>query len=158
VEHCQYRYDFSCESLEDLTLARVSTEKEIGLRCLLRKCKALKNLCLYYVHGLQDNDIVTLSNHCSNLTSISLRLKPEFNEGYVFRTSLTDDSLKALALGCRKLQSFELILCACDENWPEIGFTQEGLVMLIQSCPIRNLVLSGAHIFDDEGMKAVSSA
>jgi F-box/leucine-rich repeat protein 2/20 len=30
--------------------------------------------------------------------------------------------------------------------------------MLIQSCPIRNLVLSGAHIFDDEGMKAISSA
>jgi F-box/leucine-rich repeat protein 2/20 len=57
VQHCQYRYDFSCESLEDLTLARVSTEKEIGLRCLLRKCKALKNLCLYYVLGVQDNDI-----------------------------------------------------------------------------------------------------
>ena len=30
--------------------------------------------------------------------------------------------------------------------------------MLIQSCPIRNLMLGGAHIFDDEGMKAVSSA
>jgi F-box/leucine-rich repeat protein 2/20 len=30
--------------------------------------------------------------------------------------------------------------------------------MLIQSCPIRNLVLCDAHIFDDEGMKAVSSA
>jgi F-box/leucine-rich repeat protein 2/20 len=158
VEHCQYRYDFSCESLEDLTLARVLTEKEIGLRCLLRKCKALKNLCLYYVHGLQDNDMVTLSNNCTNLTSISLRLIPQHTEGYIFRTSLTDDTLKALALRCRKLQSFELILCGCDERWPEIGFTQEGLVMLIQSCPIRNLVLSGAHIFDDEGMKAISSA
>jgi len=56
------------------------------------------------------------------------------------------------------LQSFELIFWACDRSWPEIGFTQEGLVMLIQSCPIRDLVLSGAHIFDDEGMKAVSSA
>ncbi|CAD6334653.1 unnamed protein product [Miscanthus lutarioriparius] len=158
VEHCQYRFDFSCESLVDLTLARVSTEKEIGLRNLLRKCKALKNLCLYYVLGVQDNDIVTLSNNCSNFTSISLRLTPEFNEGHVFRTSLTDDSLKALALRCSKLQSFELIFWGCDEIWPEIGFTQEGLVMLIQSCRIRNLVLSGAHIFDDEGMKAISSA
>ncbi|CAD6334625.1 unnamed protein product [Miscanthus lutarioriparius] len=149
---------FSCESLVDLTLARVSTKKEIGLRYLLRKCKALKNLCLYYVLGVQDNDIVTLSNNCSNLTSISLRLTPEFNEGHVFRTSLTDHSLKALALRCSKLQSFELIFWGCDEIWPEIGFTQEGLVMLIQSRPIRNLVLSGAHIFDDEGMKAISSA
>ena len=56
------------------------------------------------------------------------------------------------------LRSFELIFWGCDRHWPEIGFTQEGLVMLIQSCPIRDLVLSGAHIFDDEGMKAVSSA
>ena len=72
MEHCQYIYDFSCESLEDLTLARVSTEKEIGLRCLLRKCKALKNLCLYYVHGVHDNDIVTLSNNCSNLRASAM--------------------------------------------------------------------------------------
>ncbi|RLN12202.1 hypothetical protein C2845_PM09G14500 [Panicum miliaceum] len=158
MAHYQYRYDFSCESLEDLTLARIATEKEIGLSCLLRKCKALKNLSLHYVHGLHDNDIITLSQNCNNLTSISLRLTPQFNEGSVFRTSLTDDSLKALALRCHMLQSFELIFWACDCNWPEIGFTQEGLVMLIQSCPIRDLVLSGAHVFDDEGMKAVSSA
>jgi F-box/leucine-rich repeat protein 2/20 len=138
VEHCQYRYDFSCESLEDLTLARVSTEKEIGLRCLLRKCKALKNLCLYYVHGLQDNDIVTLSNHCNNLTSISLRLKPEFNEGYVFRTSLTDDSRKALALGCRKLQSFELILCACDEKQQQHSLLSQASWGRLEMKPKRN--------------------
>jgi len=158
MAHYQYRYDFSCDCLEDLTLARITTEKEIGLCCLLRKCKALKNLSLHYVHGLHDNDIVTLSQNCNNLTSVSLWLTPQFNEGSVFRTSLTDDTLKALALRCRMLQSFELIFWACDRSWPEIGFTQEGLVMLIQSCPIRDLVLSGAHIFDDEGMKAVSSA
>jgi len=94
MAHYQYRYDFSCGSLEDLTLARVATEKEIGLRCLLRKCKALKNLSLHYVLGLHDNDIITLSQNCNNLTSISLRLTPQFNEGSVFRTSLTDDTLR----------------------------------------------------------------
>jgi F-box and leucine-rich repeat protein 2/20 len=53
------------------------------------------------------------------------------------------------------LGSFELIFWACDEYYPEIGFTQEGLVTLIQSCPIRDFVLSGAHVFDDDGMKAL---
>jgi F-box/leucine-rich repeat protein 2/20 len=109
MAHYQYRYDFSCDCLEDLTLARITTEKEIGLCCLLRKCKALKNLSLHYVHGLHDNDIVTLSQNCNNLASVSLWLTPQFNEGSVFRTSLTDDTLKALALRCRMLQSFELI-------------------------------------------------
>ncbi|KAL6602709.1 hypothetical protein ACP70R_043070 [Stipagrostis hirtigluma subsp. patula] len=158
VAHNQYGYYFSCENLKYLTLARITTEKEIGLRCLLRKCKALTNVCLHYVYGLKDADMITLTHSCSNLRSISLRLTPQFNEGSVFRTSLTDDSLKALALRCPMLQSFELIFWACDSSWPEIGFTQEGLVMLIQSCPIRDLVLSGANIFDDVGMKALSSA
>ncbi|TVU09022.1 hypothetical protein EJB05_42461, partial [Eragrostis curvula] len=158
VEHHQYKYDFCCESLKDLTLARITTEHEIGLRSLLGKCKALENLFLYYVLGLKDNDMIALSHNCSNLRSISLRLTPQFNEGQVFRTSLTDDSLKALALRCPMLQSFELIFWACDEFYPEIGFTQEGLVTLIQSCPIRDLVLSGAHIFNDDGMKALLCA
>ncbi|KAL6909794.1 hypothetical protein ACP4OV_001453 [Aristida adscensionis] len=151
----QYGYDF-CENLKYLTLARITTEQEIGLRCLMRKCKALTNLCLHYVR-LKDADMITLSHNCSNLRSISLWLTPQFNEGMVFRTS-TDDSLKALALRCPMLQSVELIFWGCDRAWPEIGFTQEGLVMVIQSCPIRDLVLSGANIFDDKGMKALSSS
>ncbi|KAL6602711.1 hypothetical protein ACP70R_043072 [Stipagrostis hirtigluma subsp. patula] len=102
--------------------------------------------------------MITLAHSCSNLRSISLWLTPQFNEGRVFRTSLTDDSLKALALRCPMLQSVELIFWGCESTWPEIGFTQEGLVMLLQSCPIRDLVLSGANIFDDVGMKALSSA
>ncbi|KAK3129804.1 hypothetical protein QOZ80_6BG0484940 [Eleusine coracana subsp. coracana] len=154
----QYTYDFNCETLKDLTLSHITTEHEIGLRYLLRKCKALENLSLHYVHGIKDNDMITLSRNSSNLRSISLRLTPQFNEGRVFRTSLTDDSLKALALSCPMLRSFELIFLACDEYYPEIGFTQEGLVTLIQSCPIRDFVLSGAHIFDDDGMKALSCA
>ncbi|CAD6334654.1 unnamed protein product [Miscanthus lutarioriparius] len=170
-----------CTSLTDLTLNFCTNVDDSGLRLLVcfKKLMSLrlntlpaitssgllpmvvgsKDLSALHLIGCsKDNDMVTLSNNCSNLTSISLRLTPQHNEGYVFRTSLTDDSLKALALRCCKLQSFELIFWACDESWPEIGFTEEGLVMLIQSCPIRNLMLSGAHIFDDEGMKAVSSA
>ncbi|PAN23825.1 hypothetical protein PAHAL_4G121100 [Panicum hallii] len=124
--------------LKDLTLAWISTEAEIGLCCLLRKCKALENLSLYYV---------------------LVMLAPQYCEGYDCRTTLTDDSLKALALWCPMLQSVELTFFGCEPDWPdEIGFTQEGLVMLIRSCPIRDLKLGGANIFDDEGMKALSRA
>ncbi|TVU30345.1 hypothetical protein EJB05_21961, partial [Eragrostis curvula] len=156
VAHNQYGYDFSCENLKDLTLARIITKHEIGLRCLLRKCKALENLCLHFVHSLHDSDMITLANKCSNLKSISLGLKPEHCE--VFRTALTDESLKALALRCSMLESFELTFFGCGTDYPEIGFTQEGLVTLIQSCPIRDLVLGGVDILDDKGMKALSRA
>ncbi|KAF8659452.1 hypothetical protein HU200_058482 [Digitaria exilis] len=159
--HRQYRYDFCCDNLKDLTLARIVTVPE-GLGCLLSKCNALENLGLYYVLGQSDNDIITVSHNCKNLRSISLRLEPFYNErpeGMVFSTPLTDDSLKALALGCPKLQAVELTFAACCQYYPEeIGFTQEGVVNFIQSCPIRDLVLSGANFFDDEGMKVLSSA
>jgi F-box/leucine-rich repeat protein 2/20 len=86
-------------------------------------------------------------------------LAPQYCEGYDYRTTLTDDSLKALALWCPMLQYVELTFFGCEPDWPdEIGFTQEGLVMLIRSCPIRDLKLGGANIFDDEGMKALSRA
>ncbi|KAL6604044.1 hypothetical protein ACP70R_044405 [Stipagrostis hirtigluma subsp. patula] len=160
VAHKKYRYDFCCESLKDLTLARITAYPEIGLRCLVSKCKSLENLCLHLVFGLNDNDMITLANKSSNLRSISLILTPELCEGYGSRTALTDGSLKALALRCPVLRSFELRFWGCEPepDRPEIGFTQEGLVTLIQSCPIRHLVLSGANIFDDHGMKALSSA
>jgi F-box/leucine-rich repeat protein 2/20 len=162
VPHCQYRYDFFCDNLKDVTLARIVTVQEIGLGYLLTKCSALENLGLYYVLGLSDNDIIEVSHNCKNLRSISLRLEPVYNErpeGMVFSTPLADDSLKALALRCSKLQVVELTFAACSKYYPSgIGFTQEGVVTFIQSCPIRNLVLSGANFFDDEGMKALSSA
>ncbi|KAB8117649.1 hypothetical protein EE612_059889 [Oryza sativa] len=160
VANCQYRYDFSCENLKQLSLRRIVTVEEIGLRSLLGKCKSLEKLCLHFVLGLTDSDMITLAQNCSNLRSISLQLEPVFcegPEGRVCRTPLTDESLKALA-GCRMLQVVELTMFGCDYAYPEIGFTQEGLMMFFQSCPIRDLVLCGANIFDDEGMKALSSA
>uniref|UniRef100_I1R6R0 F-box domain-containing protein n=1 Tax=Oryza glaberrima TaxID=4538 RepID=I1R6R0_ORYGL len=160
LEELKYRYDFSCENLKQLSLRRIVTVEEIGLRSLLGKCKSLEKLCLHFVLGLTDSDMITLAQNCSNLRSISLQLEPVFcegPEGRVCRTPLTDESLKALA-GCRMLQVVELTMFGCDYAYPEIGFTQEGLMMFFQSCPIRDLVLCGANIFDDEGMKALSSA
>uniref|UniRef100_A0A0D9XZV6 F-box domain-containing protein n=1 Tax=Leersia perrieri TaxID=77586 RepID=A0A0D9XZV6_9ORYZ len=161
VPNCMYRYDFYCESLKELSLRRIVTLKEIGLRSLLGKCKSREKVCLHFVLGLTDSDMITLAQNCSNLKSISLQLEPfhcRERGGFVFRTPLTDKSLKALALRCRMLQVVELTMFACEPSYPEIGFTQEGLVLLFQSCPIHELVLCGANIFDDEEMRALSSA
>ncbi|KAM0919209.1 hypothetical protein ACQ4PT_008333 [Festuca glaucescens] len=160
--HNPTRYDFCCESLKDLRLAHFKAGTEVGLRFILGKCKALEKLCLEYVYGLNDNDMIVLSESCDNLKSISLWLKPVHNDdldGDGFRTAFTDNSLKALALNCPMLEAVELTFADCDTFYPsEIGFTQKGLVVLMQSCPIRALVLNGANFFDDEGMMALSSA
>uniref|UniRef100_A0A0D9XZW0 F-box domain-containing protein n=1 Tax=Leersia perrieri TaxID=77586 RepID=A0A0D9XZW0_9ORYZ len=163
VDNYQYGYDFCCESLKDLTLATIVTRPEIGLRSILRKCKALEKLCLHYVNGISDHDIITISQNCSNLRSISLWQGMVLCElpdgtGAISRTPLTDESFKALALRSHMLQAVELMFYGCCPDWPsEIGFTQDGLVTLFQSCPIRHLVLNGANFFDDEGMEALSS-
>ncbi|XP_037473922.1 F-box/LRR-repeat protein 14-like, partial [Triticum dicoccoides] len=161
--HSMEVYDFCCESLMDLRLAHIETWPEAGLRVLLGKCKALEKLFLEYVHALNDNDMIALSRSCSNLKSISLWLNLQRYSSDVSycetRTSFTDNRLYALALNCRMLQMVDLSFTGCDDGWPsEIGFTQEGFLVLIQSCPIRVLVLNKANFFDDEGMKALSSS
>lgn len=158
--HYLYKYDLCCENLKDLRLAHIITEPEIGLRFLLRKCKSLEKLCLDYVIGLYESEMIQLFQSCSSLISISLRLMPLYHgHNFDYRTPLTDDSLKALSLYCPKLEVVEFTFTHCNTAYPsEIGFTQEGIVLLIQSCPIRDVMLNGATIFDDEGMKALSSA
>ncbi|VAH00115.1 unnamed protein product [Triticum turgidum subsp. durum] len=161
--HSMDVYDFCCESLKDLRLAHIETWPEAGLRVLLGKCKALEKLCLEYVRALNDNDIIALSRSCSNLKRISLWLNLQRYSSDInyceTRTSLTDNNLYALALNCCMLQMIDLSFTGCDADWPsEIGFTQEGFLVLIQSCPIRVLVLNNANFFDDEGMKALSSS
>uniref|UniRef100_A0ACD5Z514 Uncharacterized protein n=2 Tax=Avena sativa TaxID=4498 RepID=A0ACD5Z514_AVESA len=156
-----YSYDICCENLKDLRLAHIITDLEIGLRSLLGKCKSLETLCLEYVFGLDENEMIALFQSCSNLKSISLRLMPLHcysEHGRDYRTPLTDDSLKALALSCPMLQVVELTFTFCSSDYPtEVGFTQNGIVTLLQSCPIRALVLNGASIFHDWGMKELSS-
>ena len=161
--HSMDIYDFCCESLKDLRLAHIETWPEVGLRVVLGKCKALEKLCLEYVRALNDNDMIALSRSCSNLKSISLWLNLQRYSSDVSycetRTSFTDNSLYALALNCPMLQIVDLRFTGCSRDWPsEIGFTQEGFLVLIQSCPIRVLVLNNANFFDDEGMKALSSS
>ncbi|CAM0951125.1 unnamed protein product [Alopecurus aequalis] len=161
--HCTDIYDFCCESLKDLRLARIKTWPEIGLRIVLGKCKALENLSLEHVLALNDNDIIALSRSCSNLKSISLVLNLQRYSSDVShcetRTSFTDNSLYSLALNCRMLQIIDLKFTACSSGLPsEIAFTQEGFLVLVQSCPIRVLVLTTANFFDDAGMNALSSS
>ncbi|CAM0951117.1 unnamed protein product [Alopecurus aequalis] len=156
--HNLNRYDFCCENLKDLRLARIETWPEIRLRFVLGKCKALEKICLHYVHALNDNDMIALSQSCNNLKSISLWLRPHFYDGD-YRTAFTDDSLKALALNCPMLETVELTFVCCSSDYPsETGLTHKGLLVLIQSCPVRVLMLNGAHFFDDEGMKVLWSA
>ena len=141
--HYPYKYDICYENLKDLRLAHIitmhtddkglpaPTAQEIGLRFLLRKCKALEKLCLDYVVGLDEDEMIAVFQNCSNLRSLSLRLKPLHQLDW--ETPLTDESLKALGLSCPVLEVVELTFTFCSSMYPtEIGFTQKGIVALIQ--------------------------
>ncbi|CAL5020052.1 unnamed protein product [Urochloa decumbens] len=153
-----YKYDICCNNMKDLRLAKIITVPEIGLRFLLGQCRALEKLCLHYVVGLDESQMITLFQNCRNLRSISLQLMP-LRCGFSFRTPLTDDSLEALSHCCPMLEVVELTFAFCSTTYPtEIGFTQKGIITLVQTCPTRVFVLNGASIFKDEGMKDISSA
>ncbi|KAI4966107.1 hypothetical protein ZWY2020_046454 [Hordeum vulgare] len=159
--HSLNMYDFSCENMKDLRLAGIEIATGKGLRFLLGRCKALEKLRLEYVRGLNDNDMIALSQNCNHLKSISLGLDPQ-NYYDTFRTSFTNNSLKALSLSCPMLESVDLTFSGCSAMYPsEIGFTRKGLVSLIKSWQIYAPVgdaLRGANFFNDKGMKALSSA
>lgn len=156
--HYLYKYDICCENLKELRLAHIITVPEIGLRFLLGKCKALQKLCLDYVIGLDEGEMIALLQNCTNLRSLSLRLMPlHCGTDSDFRTPLTDKSLMVLGLSCPMLEAVELTFTFT--MYPsEMGFTQEGILMLAQCCHIRVLTLNGASNFDDEGMKGLSSS
>lgn len=160
--HNPSRCDFFCDNLKDLRLVHIQAGTESGLFLLLGKCKALEKLCLEYVVGLNDNDMIALSHNCNNLKSISLWLMPPQyfadDNHFLYIPLVTDDSFKALALSCPMLQSVELTFFEGTFYSPEVGLTLEGVRILIQSCRIRVLVLNGADFFDDEGMMVLSSS
>lgn len=138
-----HSYDISCENLKELRLARIVTAQVFGLRFLLGKCKALEKLWLEFVVGLNENELIKIFQNCSNLKSISI-----WRCSFQFGTALTNNTFKALALSCPMLQVLEI---SC-----RIGYTQKGIVALVQSCPIRDLVLNGGSIFRDEGVEGLS--
>ncbi|KAF7081080.1 hypothetical protein CFC21_085054 [Triticum aestivum] len=111
-----YGYDLCCDSLKDLRLAHIITDREIGLRFLLGKCNTLETLYLEYVIGLHENEMISLFQRCSNLKTVSLRLKPLHCEDFEYRAALTDASLKALAASCPMLQVVELTFAFCEPD------------------------------------------
>ncbi|XP_072953650.1 F-box/LRR-repeat protein 14 [Typha angustifolia] len=150
------RSDFLCENLKELSLVNCIIDSGRGLSFLLGKCKALEKLHLDMCVGLKDSDMVALSQMARNLKSISLRLPSQYLAPILVNIPLrlTDNGLKELASGCSMLEVVELSFS--DSEFPTLCcFTQEGVLTLIKSCPIRVLVLYCAYFFNDAGMKAL---
>ncbi|KAK1268656.1 F-box/LRR-repeat protein 14 [Acorus gramineus] len=162
---CNFRYTkafnklliLQCESLKELSLVNCIMGPGRGLSCMLGICEALEKVYLEKCDGVGDSDMVALASKSKRLKSLSLRLSPDFltlsNDPY----GLTDDSLKAVACGCPKLEEFRLAYSYGD--FPFFSYlTLDGLLSLIQRCPIRVLALECVYFFNDFGMEALCSA
>ncbi|KAG1363250.1 F-box/LRR-repeat protein 14 [Cocos nucifera] len=153
------RHQICCEEMKEISLINCIMTPSRGLSYLLGKCQALEKLLLDMCIGLKDSDMMALSQQSSNLRSISLRLPSQFLAPVLANTPLrlTNDSLKALARGCPMLEVVELSFS--DVEFPSLScFSQDGILMLIQSCPIRVLTLNSTCFFNNSGMEALCSA
>ncbi|KAK1269990.1 F-box/LRR-repeat protein 14 [Acorus gramineus] len=145
---CDFRYAkaydklvaLRCESLRELSLVNCIISPGRGLSCMLGMCEALEKVHLEMCNGIADGDIAGLASKSRRLKSFSLHLSPGFfgltNDSY----RLTNECLKAVACGCPNLEDLD------------------GLLTLIQSCPICVLALEAVYFFDDLGMEALCSA
>lgn len=148
-----------CENMLELSLVNCIISPGRGLACLLEKCKNLEKIRLDMCVGVRDCDIVGLAQKSSNLRSISLRGPSDFSLPLLLSNPLrlTDESLKALAQNCSMLESIRISFT--DGEFPSFSsFTLNGILTVIQMCPIRKLSLDHVYSFNDVGMEALCSA
>ncbi|PSR96015.1 F-box/LRR-repeat protein [Actinidia chinensis var. chinensis] len=148
-----------CESMQELSLVNCIISPGRGLACVLGKCKNLEKIHLDMCVGVRDCDIIGLARKSGNLRSISLRVPSDFSLPLLVNNPLrlTDESLKAVAQNCSKLESVRLSFS--DGEFPSFSsFTLNGILTLIRMCPIRELALDHVYSFNDEGMEALCLA
>ncbi|CAL9181618.1 F-box/LRR-repeat protein 14-like [Musa acuminata AAA Group] len=154
------RHQSRYKNLRELRLVNCSVAPGRGLSCLLGGCEALERLRLDMCVGVKDTDMVALAGKSKNLRSISIGLHPQYMAPVLLSNPLrlTDESLRAIAAGCSKLEALELSFS--DGEFPSLSscFSQGGVLAMIQSCPIRVLALDAACFFDDGGMEALGRA
>lgn len=148
-----------CESMSELSLVNCIISPGRGLACVLGKCKNLEKIHLDMCVGVRDCDIIGLAQKSRNLLSISLRVPSDFSLPLLLNNPLrlTDESLKAVAENCPMLESVRISFS--DGEFPSFSsFTLNGILALIQMCPIRELALDHVYSFNDAGMEALCSA
>ncbi|KAK6934813.1 Leucine-rich repeat [Dillenia turbinata] len=148
-----------CENLQELSLVNCIISPGRGLSCLFGKCKNLEKIHLDMCVGVRDCDIVTLAQKSQKLSSISLRVPSDLSLPLLMNNPLrlTDDCLKAVAKNCSMLETVRISFS--DGEFPSFSsFTLNGILSLVQMCPIRELSLDHAYSFNDVGMEALCSA
>ncbi|XP_059656413.1 F-box/LRR-repeat protein 14 isoform X2 [Cornus florida] len=147
-----------CESMRELSLVNCIISPGKGLACVLGKCKNLERVQLDLCVGLRDCDIIVLAQNSSNLRSLSLRVPSDLSLPLLINNPLrlTDKSLKAVAQNCPRLVS--VMLSFSDGEFLSISsFTLNGILTLLQKCPIQELALDHVYSFNDAGMEALCS-
>ncbi|KAL6144897.1 hypothetical protein ACLB2K_055587 [Fragaria x ananassa] len=130
-----------------------------GLACVMRKCKKLEKIHLDMCVGVRDCDIIGLAQNSSNLRSIYLRVPSDFSLPLLMNNPLrlTDECLNALSSNCSKLESIRISYS--DGEFPSFSsFTLQGIITLIQKCPVRELAFDQVYSFNDAGMEALCFA
>lgn len=148
-----------CENMQELSLVNCIISPGRGLACVLGKCRNLEKIHLDMCVGVRDSDIVSLAQKSSNLRSISLRVPSDFSLPLLMNNPLrlTDESLKAIAQNCLMLETLRISFS--DGEFPSFSsFTLNGILSVIQNCPVRELALDHVYSFTDVGMEALCMA
>ncbi|KAF7826656.1 F-box/LRR-repeat protein 14 [Senna tora] len=146
---------FPCENMLELSLLNCIISLGRGIACVLGTCKNLEKLHLDMCVGLRDSDIVCLSQRSSNLKSISFRVPSDFSLPFLVNNPLrlTDESLRAIARNCTKLESCPLRELALDHVY---SFNDLGMEFLCTAEYLESLELVRCQEFSDEGLQLVS--
>lgn len=148
-----------CENMVELSLINCIISPGRGLACVMGKCKKLEKIHLDMCVGVRDCDVIGLAQNSRNLRSIYLRVPSDFSLPLLMSNPLrlTDECLNALSSNCSKLESIRISYS--DGEFPSFSsFTLQGIITLIQKCPVRELAFDQVYSFNDAGMEALCFA
>lgn len=148
-----------CENMQELSLVNCIISPGRGLACVLGKCKNLEKIHLDMCVGVRDCDIIGLAQKSRNLRSLSFRVPSDFSLPIFLDNPLrlTDQCLKAVAQNCSMLESVKISYS--DGEFPSFSsFTVDGILALIQNCPLKELSFDQVYSFNDIGMQALCLA
>ncbi|XP_047313014.1 F-box/LRR-repeat protein 14-like [Impatiens glandulifera] len=150
IEDGYLQQDLICfDSLEQLYLKNcVFNSGREGMACLLERSRKLKFVDLDMCFGVSDFNLHQLSLQSSDLRAFRIKTRSDIIIPY--------SSLKDIATNCSKL---EWVSLSSDSEMPCFSpYKYDGIMSLIEKCPLSYLSLDLTYPFNDVGMKALSSA
>ena len=136
-----------CPQLKDITLRSCRKISDTGLLALAVNLPGLTSIDLWLTFHITCVGVSDIAERCPALVKISILEGDESP----YTAVVLNDSIRAIARGCPKLQTIGICLCS--------RLTDESVAFLVERCKeLRSVCLFACDLVTNEAMKAIANS